>query len=59
MIYYRDNWSKVCCILKSNPLRQLFVELARDHSDDPTCKNGGETWAAGASMVLDGFVEFC
>ena len=21
-------------------LRQLFVELARDHSDDPTCKNG-------------------
>lgn len=40
-------------------LRQLFVELARDHSDDPTCKNGRETWATGASMVLDGFVEFC
>jgi len=23
-------------------VEQLFVELARDHSDDPTCKNGGD-----------------
>eukprot|EP00435_Cladocopium_sp_Y103_P022231 s3871_g5.t1 len=29
-------------LVASQTLEQLFVELARDHSDDPTCKNGGD-----------------
>ncbi|CAK9053229.1 Peptidyl-prolyl cis-trans isomerase CYP63 (AtCYP63) (PPIase CYP63) (Cyclophilin-63) (Cyclophilin-like protein CypRS64), partial [Durusdinium trenchii] len=29
-------------LIASTTLELLFVELARDHSDDPTCKNGGD-----------------
>eukprot|EP00913_Durusdinium_trenchii_P033424 g31292.t1 len=37
-------------LIASTTLELLFVELARDHSDDPTCKNGRDLGEVGFAL---------